>query len=163
MPWVPAHDQALATAILTPAQLAAFSLMTPTDQRHAVRVTRALLNEGLQHPDLLVAALLHDLGKVDPAGQGRVRVPHRVTKVLLARYVPRLWAWLSTQERPGVLHGYYLLQHHPQLGAVWAARLGASAATCFLIAVHQEDEGLGTLDAATAQHLLALRAADERL
>jgi len=80
---VPLRDRALAVALLTPPQLAAFCLLAPTDQRHAVRVLRALLARGERDADLLLAALLHDLGKADPQGLGRVRLPSRVA----GRYV----------------------------------------------------------------------------
>ncbi len=163
-PWVAARDRALAEAMLAPAQLAAFRLMSPTDQRHAVRVARHLLHEGLCDPDLLVAALLHDLGKVDPAALGRVRLLHRVTKVVLTKVAPGLWWRVSTQTGRGLLRGYYLLRHHPTLGAVWAARLGVSERACALIAAHQDDGTvLQVQEAGFRELLLRLRDADDHL
>ncbi len=162
VPWVAARDRALAAALLSPTQYAAFLLMTPTDQRHAARVARALLAEGWRDPDLLVAALLHDLGKVDAVGLGRVRVPHRVGKVLLARYAPRYWQRASARPHRGPLRGYYLLRHHPRLGADWAARLGVSDRSCALIAAHQGDDATDEHGATFARELVSLRAADER-
>jgi hypothetical protein len=138
VPTVPARDRSLAVAVLSPAQLAAFRRMTPADQRHAVRVARAILAEGACDPDLLVAALLHDIGKVDPAGRGRVRLPHRVAKVLLGRLAPGLLRRLGTTRRRGPAHGLYLLADHPAIGAAWAARLGVSPRACALIAAHQD-------------------------
>jgi hypothetical protein len=161
-PWVAARDRALAEAMLTPAQLAAFQLMSPTDQRHAARVARYLLDAGLRDPDLLVAALLHDVGKVDPAALGRVRLSHRVTKVVLLKLVPGLWWRLSTQAGRGPFHGYYLLRYHPALGAAWAARLGVSERACALIAAHQDDVALPEVQGAGFRRLLhCLRDADD--
>ncbi len=157
---VPHRDRALAAALLTPAQLAAFHLMGSPDRRHAARVTRALQDAGARDPDLLVAALLHDLGKVDAAGRGRVRLPHRVSKVLLARLAPWLWRWAGGRARRGPTRGYYLLQQHPALGAAWAARLGVSPRACALIAAHQE--GPGRSVGVDATLLRQLRAADDR-
>jgi hypothetical protein len=137
---VPSRDRALAAALLTAPQLAAFGLLAPTDQRHAVRVLRALLACGERDADLLVAALLHDLGKADPQGRGRVRLPHRVSKVLARRLAPGLWEWASAHPGRGPLHGYYLLRQHPALGAAWAARLGAAPRACALIAAHQDGD-----------------------
>lgn len=162
VPWVPQRDRALAAAFLTPAQLAAFLAMTPTDQRHAVRVARTLLAEGWRDLDLLIAALLHDLGKVDPCGLGRVRLPHRVGKVLLSRCAPVYWQRASARPLRGPLRGYYLLRYHPRLGADWAARLGVSARACALIAAHQDDVAAGDHDAEFARQLARLRAIDDR-
>jgi hypothetical protein len=157
VPWVPARERALAAAVLSGRQFAAFCLMTPADQRHAVRVARALIAQGVRDPDLIVAGLLHDLGKVDPHGNGRVLVIHRVAKVVLTRLLPEAWAWLSAAERPGFVRGCYLLQQHPALGATWAVDLGVSPRACALIAAHQE----GTVEAEAAEALARLRRVDD--
>jgi hypothetical protein len=148
----------LAAAVLTGRQFAAFCLMSPADQRHAARVARALVAEGTRDPDLIVAGLLHDLGKVDRWGRGRVLVFHRVAKVLLARLWPGAWTWLSDADRPSVVRGCYLLQQHPALGAAWAADLGVSSRACALIAAHQE----GLVGAGAREALARLRRADDR-
>ena len=157
VPWVPSRDLALAAAALTGRQYAAFRLMTRADQRHSVRVARALLAEGARDPDLIVAALLHDLGKVDSRGDGRVVLFHRVAKVLLARLSPGTWQRLSAAPQAGFARGYYLLRHHPALGARWAAALGVSPRACALIAAHQE----GSVAPDAADALLRLRRADD--
>lgn len=137
-PVVPARDLALAAAALTPEQLTAFRLQPAADQRHAARVVRAVLAAGSRDPDLVVAALLHDLGKVAPDGRGRARLPHRVAKVLLARRWPAVWGWLAGRPRRGPLLGCYLLERHPALGAAWAAQLGCTPGARALIAAHQD-------------------------
>lgn len=157
VPWVSPRDRALALAALTERQYAAFRLMNLADQRHSVRVTRALLAEGARDPDLIVAALLHDLGKVDALGGGRVRLVHRVAKVILARFAPAYWRRISDEVRTGPTRGFYLLRHHPALGATWAAALGASPRACALIAAHQE----GDVCSADAAALVQLRRADD--
>ena len=157
-PLVPARDRALAAAVLAPAQCAAFRRMAPADQRHAVRVLRLLVREGARDADLLTAALLHDLGKVDAAGAGQVRLPHRVARVVLERLWPAAWDRASARPRRGPLHGCYLLRYHPALGAAWAARLGCSPRACALIAAHQGGEVAPDLREALRQ----LRRADER-
>ncbi len=135
---MPTRDRALAAALLTAPQLAAFGLLAPTDQRHAARVLRALLTRGERDADLLVAALLHDLGKADPQGLGRVRLSHRVSTVVVRRLAPGFWDWASARPGRGPLHGYYLLRQHPALGAAWAAHLGVTPRACALIAAHQD-------------------------
>jgi hypothetical protein len=157
VPWVSPRDRAIAAAALTARQYAVFRRMPAADQRHSVRVARALLAEGARDPDLIVAALLHDLGKVDSRGDGRVVLFHRVAKVLLARFWPDAWRRLSDAPHSGFARGYYLLRHHPALGASWAAALGVSPRACALIAAHQE----GTVGPDTADALLRLRRADD--
>ena len=157
-PWVPERDLALAAALLTPTQLAAFQRLPAADQRHAARVARALLAADACDPDLLVAALLHDLGKVAEAGRGRVWLPHRVANVLLARWWPAAWRWLSDRPRSGPALGCYLLRHHAALGAAWAARLGVSSRACQLIAAHQA----GTVAPDLLPALAQLRQVDDR-
>jgi hypothetical protein len=158
VPWVSARDRALASAALSERQLAAFCLMSPADQRHAVGVARALIAEGARDPDLIVAGLLHDLGKVDRERNGRVLVFHRVAKVLVGRWLPGIWGWLSAPDRPVFVRGCYLLQHHPALGAEWAADLGVAPRACALIAAHQE----GTVGADAAEALWLLRRVDDQ-
>ena len=157
-PWVPGRDRALAAAVLAPAPLAAFLRLAAADQRHAAAVLRLLLAEGARDSDLLVAALLHDLGKVEERGAGRVRLPHRVARVLLERYWPAAWELASARPRRGPLLGCYLLRHHPALGAAWAARLGCPPRACALIAAHQDGAVAADLDDA----LCRLRRADDR-
>ncbi|HEX5502425.1 MAG TPA: hypothetical protein VFW96_07355 [Thermomicrobiales bacterium] len=157
-PVVHARDRALAAAVLTPAQHAAFARLPAADRRHAAAVLRLLLAAGARDPDLLVAALLHDLGKVAADGRGRARLPHRVAKVLLERYWPAAWARASARPRRGPLRGCYLLHHHPALGAARAARLGASPRACALIAAHQDGPPPPGLEDA----LRLLRWADDR-
>lgn len=158
VPWVSPRDRALAAATLTARQFAAFRLMAPADQRHAARVARALLAAGARDPDLIVAALLHDLGKVDARGDGRVLIVHRVAKVALTRLAPARWRRLSAAPGQGLARGYYLLRHHPALGAAWAAALGVSPRACALIAAH---EG-GAICPGAADALAQLRRADDQ-
>ena len=158
VPWTSTRDRALTAAVLSPAQCAAFRSLAAADQRHATRVLRRLLAEGVRDPDLLVAALLHDLGKVEPGGAGRVRLAHRVAKVILARAWPRAWDHLSARPRRGPAMGCYLLRHHPALGAAWAARLGCTPRTCALIAAHQG----GQVAASEQGALCRLRRADDQ-
>jgi hypothetical protein len=158
VPGVPARDRALAAAILTEPQFAAFRLLDPADQRHALRVVRLLLAAGARDPDLIVAGLLHDLGKVDARGEGRVLLIHRVAKVLLVRLLPGLWVRLGDTRRPGLARGFALLRHHPALGAAWAATLGVSPRACALIAAHQA----GPICPGAAAALRQLRHADDR-
>jgi hypothetical protein len=126
--------------------------LSPFDRAHHLRVYDVLLARGERDPDLLLAALLHDAGKVD--ARGRARGIDRALRVLLRRWSPRLLERLARPAGPRVLHGLYLVHHHARLGAELAAAAGVSAHCCALIAHHETDGG------ATDPHLAALIAAD---
>ena len=122
---------------LTPAQAAAFHELPSSDQAHLCRVCDTLLKGRADNPDLIVAALLHDIGKVSE--RGRVHLIDRVVKVLLNRVSPALLNRLAARPAPRFLEGLSLAVHHPALGASKATALGCSEWTSWLIA-HHEDE-----------------------
>jgi len=76
--------------------------MPPSDQRHSLNVYRTLLAEGQTSQDLLVAALLHDVGK---AG-GQLRLWHRVAIVLLRAFWPAALDYLSRGQARGWRAGF---------------------------------------------------------
>jgi hypothetical protein len=145
----PAHD-AILTAILTPEQRTAFLRLSRFDQTHLCRVYEVLREQGEDDPDVLVAALLHDLGKA--SSEGNVRLLHRVARVLLARSVPSILNRLARPPASRWRTGFVLAVHHAQLGAELAERLGCSPRTCWLIA-HHEDNPLP--DDLQLRHLVA--------
>ncbi|HEY8448604.1 MAG TPA: HD domain-containing protein [Thermomicrobiales bacterium] len=133
----PPERDAIISEILTPAQAAAFRQLPAFDQRHLLRVYQRLRSAGERDEDVLIAALLHDIGKVGT--EGRVRLPHRVARVLLARFAPGLLGWLARLPAPRWRAGFALAVHHPTLGAERAATLGCSKRVCWLIAHHEDD------------------------
>jgi hypothetical protein len=146
-------DQRAAAMIwLPPAARSAFAALPRADQRHHLAVFGRLWARGCRDADLLAAALLHDIGKVD--GRRRVWLWQRTTVVLLRRW-PALLDRLSALPAPAWRYGFYLLAHHPALGAAQAARLGCSSRAVALIAAHaahqspaSEDPDLALLQAA---------------
>jgi hypothetical protein len=128
-------ERAVVARWLTPAQCAAFMRVSAHDRAHLVRVARSLTMSGRAHPDLIVAGLLHDIGKVD--GHHHVRLIDRTLKVLLSRCFPRLLARLASRERPLPLCGGLMLAvHHPEIGSERARALGCTERTCWLIKNH---------------------------
>jgi hypothetical protein len=83
-----------ATRILGLKARSVFRRQTVHDQRHALAVYAALHEAGHTHPDLLGAALLHDVGKA----AGGITLWWRAIIVLLDRFAPRLLARLSREE-----------------------------------------------------------------
>lgn len=107
------------------ARLAAF------DRRHLLDVHNRLVAAGHSDPELLRAALLHDIGKADE--RGRVGSPHRVVRVLLRRVSPRL-----SRRIVSISYGLFLAEHHAALGASLARDAGVSERCCTLIAQHEQ-------------------------
>jgi hypothetical protein len=99
------------------------------------------MNFGSASPDLVAAALLHDIGKVSESG--RVRLADRVTKVLLAKISPALLKRVAARPAPRLLDGVSLAVHHPAVGATKAAQLGCSNRACWLVAHHEDEPPLG--------------------
>jgi putative nucleotidyltransferase with HDIG domain len=127
--------------------------LAPFDRAHQLRVHALLLERGHTDPDLLRAALLHDVGKADE--RGRVGWPARVALVALRAAAPQLLERLSIVRWPGPLGSVYLARHHAAFGARLAAGAGASQRCCELIARHEgpagADDALAALLAADAQ------------
>ncbi|MCX8067260.1 MAG: hypothetical protein N3B68_05505 [Anaerolineae bacterium] len=165
--------------VLTPAQRALFDRMPAADRRHALGVYRFLREQGAHSPDLLAAALLHDVGKAALAPPIWVRV----AVVLLERFAPRLLERLPLVQvepqghlspareergnerlllqRPVWPWEYLALyRDHAELGARWAEALGCSPQTVALIRRHHERL---TSPQSEEDHLLILlQAADEQ-
>ncbi len=128
------EDPTPAMQALTPAQRALFLRMSPADQRHGLAVYRTLVREGPQPRDLLVAALLHDVGKA----AAPMPLWVRVAVVLLDRFMPRLLDRLSEGEAQGWRKPFVVYRHHAEIGARWAAEAECSPLTVALIRRHHE-------------------------
>lgn len=124
------------------------------DRAHHLRVHDLLLDWNLDDPDLLRAALLHDVGKANQAS--RVRLWHRVARVTGRRVSPALWNKLTSRDTD-MRRGLYLAEHHASLGAALVYATGASERCCELIANHERERPTGDVE------LDALIAADEEV
>jgi putative nucleotidyltransferase with HDIG domain len=147
---VSGEDRAIAGQYLTPAQLVLFCAMPINDQRHALDVLHQLLVAGRREPELLQAALLHDVGK----SRGRVGLITRVLIVLLRRIDGRLIEWLAAARGAAWRQSLYVHAHHARIGAELAEGVGSSPEVVRLIRQHGDRPG--------DQLARALYEADER-
>ncbi|HHS98216.1 MAG TPA: HD domain-containing protein [Chloroflexi bacterium] len=123
--------------VLTPKQQALFLRMSPADRRHSLAVYRALDREGGLPRDLLVAALLHDVGKA----AAPMPLWVRVATVLLDRLAPRALERISEGEARGWRQPFAVYRRHAEIGAEWAAEAGCSPLTVDLIRRHHTPPG----------------------
>lgn len=155
--WIRAEgvDEALIASYLPPRAVDLFLSMPYYDQQHALNVLGTLQDQGYSDPDLMAAALLHDVGK-SVSRVSRPRLWHRVATVLGHAFWPELLERLSHEDPGGGWRQpFYIQEHHAALGAQLAQEAGCSPITVGLIR-HHEEPGSQTLEPGLA----ALRAAD---
>jgi hypothetical protein len=144
----------LVTQILPEAAARLFARMPRQDQRHGLDVLHGLRERGEASPELLAAALLHDVGKADA-----VRTWHRVLTVLMRALCPTWLERVASPDSASWRHPLWLQLHHPQRGAELAEAAGCGAATVQLIRHHQQSGG--DLRPPVNQWLEALQAVDD--
>lgn len=160
-----AEDLSLVRAVLAPSQITLFEDMNRSEQAHSLRVLRALLEQGETHPDLQVAALLHDVGK----SRFPLSLWERILVVLGKMYFPRSVHRLGAVAGEAIRHSadlsqargwrraFAVAENHPAWGADMVARAGASSLAVALIRQHQDPGVCSEIDSpAMEERLLCL-------
>jgi len=144
-----------AREVLTPKQMELFNRMQPSEQAHCLQVFKQVKARGERQQlsgfqDLLVAALLHDVGK----SRHSLRLWERVFVVLAKACCPVLVRWgnsklqhaapgeygdslLQEGQISGWRRPFIIAEQHPIWGAEMAAGAGVSPLAVALIRRHQ--------------------------
>jgi hypothetical protein len=120
----PAERAALQTW-LTPAQASLFDAMHVADRRHGLDVVAGLRAEGVADPEVLLAGLLHDVGK------GTVGVWPRVAFSLGQAYGS--WVWTVARVVPGFGTAIERLRDHAESSARLVESAGCGPRTVGLV------------------------------
>ncbi|MDP2328320.1 MAG: HD domain-containing protein [Dehalococcoidia bacterium] len=115
--------------LLRPEEFRLFLHAEPRDRRHSLDLYRLLVAEDAS-PAMLVAALVHDVGK------GRVATWHRVAFVVLNGVSPRLVSAAAAESGAGWRRALWRLQHHAALGAQALEAAGADVRVVELVRAH---------------------------
>jgi hypothetical protein len=170
-------EEASLTPYLNSAQIMLFRTLPASEQRHALDVLHTLRREGHEEVALAQAALLHDVGKVVPRvksrplaggvardkGGDRIRLWHRIAKVLLQAIHPSLLRRLAAKDGDGWRCSLFILLHHAALGADLASEVGVEPLAVSLIHWHHTSPDESGLDLRGRALLAALRSADEQV
>jgi len=130
-------DFAYAACYLDADLLRLFQRMSRAEQHHGIAICRALEAQGHSDPDLLVAALLHDVGKI----QAPPRLWDRVIAVLGEHFAPQRVARWSVGKPCGLRRGFVVRRMHPAWGAMLAEQAGATPRAVALIRRHHDPAG----------------------
>ncbi|HSN74909.1 MAG TPA: HD domain-containing protein [Anaerolineae bacterium] len=136
-PLVTPKEQAELRRWLPSQAVALFLQMALRDQRHSLNVLHQVQKIAQDQPDLLAAALLHDVAKTAQPGR-RVRLHHRVLAVLMEAVRPGWVEQVALADPGSWRYPFYLHLHHPDLGARLAESAGCSTLTVELIRRHQK-------------------------
>lgn len=126
--------QSEVSAQLTPAEMTLFQQFSNSDQWHSYRVMKTLQAANHIHPDLLTAALLHDVGKTCAP----LSVWERSWVVLGQVIWPKKTAVWGQDAPLGWKRPFVVKAQHPAWGADMAAAAGSSELAIGLIRRHQD-------------------------
>ena len=105
-----------------------------SEQAHSLKILYQLLDQRENHQDLLVAALIHDIGKTRHPLNACERVEVVLGQALFPKQVK---AW-GNEKHQGWRRAFVIAEQHSIWGAEMAAQAGASALTASIIRRHHD-------------------------
>jgi len=140
-------------AVLPPPLFELFIRLRPSDQFHSYGVRRMLIERGYKNPDLLFAALLHDVGKA----QMPLMIWERVLIVLGFKFFRDHAIQMGRRQPTPFTRSFVVAVQHAAWGASMVNAAGGSPVLVELIKRHQDRiESSDPL----SEMLLALQSAD---
>lgn len=150
-------ERAEIRAVLSPEEYQLFLRYEMTDQQHCYRVMRTLRDAHFVDPELLIAALLHDVGKTEVSLTSIDRI---VGSIAERSWRGSLSRW-GNDPPEGWRRPFSVRVQHADWGATLAERAGSSTRVVCLIRRHQ-DKNFDDLPAEDAELLRLLQWADEQ-
>lgn len=132
--WTRPVDLTPVDALLSPPLAALFARMQRSEQQHSLRVLESLRRAGHEQPDLLVAGLLHDVGK----SQMPIGLVGRTLVVLAKAFAPPLYGRWAQGEARGWRRAFVVAERHAAWGAEMLTEAGATPLAVALVRQHQE-------------------------
>ncbi len=156
--WLRPVDDTRAARVLSPALFDLYRRMRRSERQHSLRVLRCLIDAGHTEPDLLVAALLHDVGKI----RVPYYLPEKVLIVLVKAAAPSLYQQWGRGPAQGWRRPFAVGVQHPAWGADMVAAAGGSPLAVDLIRRHADYlDGRDESDSDADTLLRALQAVDD--
>jgi hypothetical protein len=131
--WFLPLDEQIAQAHLSEAEFALFQTMRRSERQHHLRVLDKLLKADHNHPALLTAALLHDVGKT----QARFTIVERVLVVLIKKFLPKKFEAWSEGTANIWRQPFVVSAKHPEWSAAMVTQVNGDPLAIELIRLHQ--------------------------
>ena len=127
-------DEFLVNKMLTPSMVAKFNQLKPYDQAHSIHIYHRLVQAGEIQNDLLVAALLHDIGKICYP----LSLWERVVIVVFNSLFPGASQNWGKGDPSSWRRPFVVAENHPAWGSKIALEAGASPLAATIIDRHQD-------------------------
>ncbi|MEK9161665.1 MAG: HD domain-containing protein [Chloroflexota bacterium] len=131
---MPSESLAEVKQVLPPPLFELFIQMRPSDQFHSYCVRQMLIERGQTNPDLLLAALLHDVGKAKMP----LMIWERVLIVLGFKFFRDRAIQLGRRQLTPLARSFVVAVQHPAWGADMVNVAGGSPVLIELIRRHQD-------------------------